>query len=225
MESRSAVTPPSAGPAIEPAPVAARANPIASPRLPGGARSETSASAAIQLAADPTPWIARPSIRRASDSEAAITAEPAAASSNPRSEEPSVPASRRAARGGARATRWAPHRLRRRRPAPTRSPRPALDLGEQGGDQPEQRGVDRHRGNRDRDDCAPAREGLDWDARVARMVTKLYCTLAFGHPAAASGSGSAAGASRRSQSRAASDPEMHWTLQPGAAYSAILRRW
>jgi hypothetical protein len=25
--------------------------------------------------------------------------------------------------------------------------------------------------------------GLGWDARVARMVAKLYSTLAFGHPA------------------------------------------
>src|SRR4029453_14565261 len=49
----SAVTPPSAGPAIEPALVAANATPSASPRFPGGARSETTASAAIQLAAEP----------------------------------------------------------------------------------------------------------------------------------------------------------------------------
>src|SRR5215208_4629114 len=54
-ENTSAVTPPSAGPAIEPAPVAPRATPNASPRRPGGAVSDTSARAEIQLAADPTP--------------------------------------------------------------------------------------------------------------------------------------------------------------------------
>ena len=54
-ESRSAVTPPSAGPAIEPALVAPRATPSASPRRPGGAVSDTSARAEIQLAAEPTP--------------------------------------------------------------------------------------------------------------------------------------------------------------------------
>ena len=82
-ESRSAVTPPSAGPAIEPALVAPRATPIASPLRPGRARSETRASAAIQLAADPTPWMTRPSISGQMDSDAAITPEPAAASTSP----------------------------------------------------------------------------------------------------------------------------------------------
>src|SRR3954464_15342626 len=54
-EGRLAVTPPSAGAADRPALVAPRATPSASPRRPGGAVSDTSARAEIQLAAEPTP--------------------------------------------------------------------------------------------------------------------------------------------------------------------------
>jgi hypothetical protein len=81
--STSAVTPPSAGPAIEPTLVAASATPIDSPRFPGGARSDTTASAAIQLAAEPSPWTARPAISTSSDSVTAIRPEPAPVSSRP----------------------------------------------------------------------------------------------------------------------------------------------
>ena len=82
-DSVSAATPPSAGPAIEPTPVAPRATPSAWPRFSGAAVSETSASAEIQLAADPTPCTARAAISTASESDAAIRPEPAAISSQP----------------------------------------------------------------------------------------------------------------------------------------------
>src|SRR5215216_453656 len=82
-ETTSAATPPSAGPAIEPTPVAPMATPSASPRLPGGAVSETSASAAIQLAADPTPWTARAATSNASESEAAMRPDPAPTTMRP----------------------------------------------------------------------------------------------------------------------------------------------
>jgi hypothetical protein len=82
-ERTSAVTPPSAGPAIEPIPVAASAAPSDSPRRPGGAVSETRASAEIQLAAEPTPWIVRAAINSSSEWETAIRRDPAAISSSP----------------------------------------------------------------------------------------------------------------------------------------------
>ncbi len=75
--------PPSAGPAIAPKLLAARAKPIASPFLPGRARSETRARAATQLAVDPSPCTARPASSTPSDPESAITIEPAPVSTSP----------------------------------------------------------------------------------------------------------------------------------------------
>ena len=82
-ESRSAVTPPSAGPRIEPIPVAASAAPRAWPRRPAGAVSETRASAEIQLAADPRPWTARAAINAPTELVTATSTEPAATNTRP----------------------------------------------------------------------------------------------------------------------------------------------
>jgi hypothetical protein len=79
----SAITPPRAGPAIEPAPVAPRAVPRASPRFPGRAVSETNARAEIQLAAEPMPWIARAANRTPIEFDAAMRTDPAATSNRP----------------------------------------------------------------------------------------------------------------------------------------------
>ena len=76
---------------MEPTLVAPSANPRAWPRWPGGALSDTSASAEIQLAAEPTPWISRAAISSSSECEAAITADPAATSSRPATRSPLRP--------------------------------------------------------------------------------------------------------------------------------------
>ena len=82
-ESRSAVTPPSAGPTMEPMPVAASAFPRAWPRPPGGAESETRARAEIQLAAEPRPWTPRAAIRAPTEWVTATSTDPAATSARP----------------------------------------------------------------------------------------------------------------------------------------------
>jgi hypothetical protein len=53
------------------------------PRLPGGAVSETSGRAEIQLAADPIPWTARATSRTTIDSDTAISTDPTATNNSP----------------------------------------------------------------------------------------------------------------------------------------------
>ncbi len=77
------MTPPSAGPTIEPIPVAASAAPSAWPRLPGGAVSDTRARAEIQLAAEPRPWTARAAMSAPTEWVSGTRTDPAATSRRP----------------------------------------------------------------------------------------------------------------------------------------------
>ena len=120
--------------------------------------SDTRARAEIQLAAEPRPWTPRAAISTPTEWVSATRTDPAATSSEARDQQ-LAPAD---GVGGA-AQRQREQRDRDRvggeRDADrlVAGPGARLDLRQQRGDQPEQRGVDRDRADRDRGDRAAPR--------------------------------------------------------------------
>jgi hypothetical protein len=156
-ESRSAVTPPRAGPAIDPALVAPRATPSASPRRSGGAVGYQ------RQGSDPARRRADPLNGTSGDQDADRVGDPDQDRADGDEQEPGDQQGPTAERVGRASEGQRQQRDRdgvgcgRKPEGDVTGARALLDVGQQRGDQPEQRRVDRHRPDGDRDDRTPAR--------------------------------------------------------------------